>query len=191
MNSSNNDGRLKNAWIAALAVAALAIVPACVSGGSGDSTSDGGSSASSGGSSGAGGGKADGSGGGTGGDADASLEDAGPTFALPTGCAPAGERFVCNPLSNEGCSASESCDYGLDEYFTCFPGPNEVDEDGACDYVAGPYCKSGLTCDTPGPDETAGVCKKHCCSNDDCPSPQTCAVFDPEFGTLGVCRSPR
>jgi len=114
-------------------------------------------------------------------------EDAGPTFALPAGCAPADMRFLCNPLTNEGCATGEACDYGLDEYFQCFPGPNDVDEGGACDLEAGPFCKAGWTCDTPTPDETSGVCHRHCCSDGDCPAPQTCATFEPEFGTLGVC----
>jgi hypothetical protein len=38
-----------------------------------------------------------------------------------------------------------------------------------------------LTCDS-------GVCRRHCCSDDDCEASQRCQASDAEFGTLGICQ---
>jgi len=116
--------------------------------------------------------------------------DAGLHHDLPQGCVPDDMQFACNPVTNEGCddSAGEACEYGMEEYFTCFPAPNDVDEGGACDWETGPYCAPTLTCDPTTPGETAGVCRRHCCSDGDCESGQSCEAYDPDFGTLGACR---
>lgn len=105
------------------------------------------------------------------------------TIELPSGCAASDMRFVCNPVTNEGCDtdAGEACEYGLEDYFTCYPAPNDVEEGGACDWEQGPYCAPSLTCDS-------GVCRRHCCSDDDCEAPQRCQASDGEFGSLGVCQ---
>ena len=179
----------RDALLAAALAALWAVTPACVSGGGDDtSSSDAGSSGSGGSGHTGGAAGAAGDAGTEGGSGGTSPEqDAGPVFDLPTGCAPADSHFACNPLTNEGCDAGEACDYGLDDYFTCYPGPNDVDEGGACDLEQGPFCKAGMTCDTPGPDVTSGVCAHHCCASTDCAAPQACDTYDPEFGTLGVC----
>lgn len=119
--------------------------------------------------------------GGPGGKADDGSEDL--TIQLPSGCAPSDMRFACNAVTNEGCDtgAGEACEYGLDEYFTCYPAPNDVEEGGACDWEQGPYCAPSLTCDS-------GVCRRHCCSDDDCEASQRCQASDAEFGTLGICQ---
>jgi len=167
-------------------------VSACTSTGADDAAPDSGTSGGSGGSA---GGKADtgnaGSAvGGAGGEQlDADLvEDSNPTIELPSSCAPSDIRFLCNPITNEGCEPGETCDYGLSEYFECTLIETTAGEGEPCDMHAGPFCHAGWTCDTPGPEDTAGVCHKHCCSSDDCVAPQTCETFDPEFGTLGICR---
>lgn len=172
-------------------VAAFALCLACSSGGEGTPDRDGGSSGSGGTGSNTGGTGGGGTGGSSaGGAAGEGLPDAGGTLELPANCAPSDMRFVCNPMTNEGCdvSAGEACDYGLDDYFTCFPAPNDVAEGGACDWEQGPFCKPTLTCDFSDPETPNGVCRRHCCEDTDCKSPQTCEVFDPEFGKLGVCR---
>lgn len=119
--------------------------------------------------------------GGPGGKADDGSED--PSLQLPSGCAPSDMRFACNPVTNEGCDtdAGEACEYGLEDYFTCYPAPNDVEEGGACDWEQGPYCAPSLTCDS-------GVCRRHCCSDDDCAAPQRCEASSVEFGALGVCQ---
>ena len=88
--------------------------------------------------------------------------DAGPQLRLPSGCAPSEMAFACNPITNEGCNdaAGEACEYGIEEYFTCFPAPNDVPEGGACDWEDGPFCQPGHTCDFTNLDGTAGVCRK-------------------------------
>lgn len=113
-----------------------------------------------------------------------------PSFVLPEGCVPDDMRFACNPVTNEGCEGvqGEACEYGLDEYFNCFPAPNEVEEGGACNWESGPYCQATLTCDASDPLNPEGVCRRHCCSDADCAAPETCHASDPTFGTLGVCR---
>jgi hypothetical protein len=170
-------------------VTALALCLSCSSGGEGTPDRDGGSSGSGGTGSSTGG---TGGTGGTsaGGAAGEGVPDAGATLELPASCAPSDMRFVCNPMTNEGCddSAGEACDYGLDDYFTCYPAPNDVAEGGACDWEQGPYCEPLLTCDFSDPETPTGVCRRHCCADTDCKSPQKCEVFNPEFGTLGVCR---
>lgn len=131
-----------------------------------------------------------GSAGGAAGAAGQFVPDSGANLPLPAGCVPDGMGFVCNPVTNEGCDASagEACEYGIDEYFTCYPPPNDVEEGGACDWEQGPFCAATLSCDFDDPDSPSGVCRRHCCTNDDCEPPETCQAFDPEFGTLGVCR---
>ena len=98
--------------------------------------------------------------------------------------------FACNPITNEGCNdaAGEACEYGIEEYFTCFPAPNDVPEGGACDWEDGPFCQPGHTCDFTNLDGTAGVCRKNCCAKADCESPETCVPYDDSFGTLGICK---
>lgn len=181
------------AWLLSVAVAA-----ACSSGGDGAPSRDAGVSDTGSGSdateTGGSGGSAGtaGSGGSGATEQDAALEapDTGANLDLPTGCAPEGTGYVCNPVTNAGCdsAAGEACEYGIEEYFTCYPAPNDVAEGGACDWEAGPWCEATLTCDPISPDSTAGVCRRHCCSDTDCESPETCTPNDPEFGTLGVCR---
>ena len=153
-------------------------------GGGGDSSATGGSGGGDAGDSGSAGSAAN--------DGDAALEapDTGANLDLPTGCAPDEMGFVCNPVNNVGCdsAAGEACEYGIEEYFMCYPAPNDVAEGGACDWELGPYCQATLTCDPSSPESTSGVCRRHCCSDTDCESPETCVANDAEFGTLGVCR---
>lgn len=113
-----------------------------------------------------------------------------PVLEMPEGCVPSDMRFDCIPMTNEGCdtAAGEACEYGLDQYFTCYEAPNDVAEGGACNWESGPYCEIGLTCDFADPENPSGVCRRHCCANSDCDSPETCVPTDAEFGTLGVCR---
>jgi len=134
------------------------------------------------------GGKADDGTGAIGGAAGQGTEE--PSLVLPDGCAPGDMRFECNPITNEGCdtNANEACEYGLDGYFTCYPAPNDVDEGGACNWEQGPFCSPSLTCDFADPSNPTGICRRHCCADEDCAAPERCQPFDSEFGTLGTCR---
>jgi hypothetical protein len=117
------------------------------------------------------------------------IVEAGPDLEMPTGCVPSDMTVVCNPVTNEGCdsAAGEACEYGIEEYFMCFPAPNDVDEGGACNWEEGPWCKATFVCSSDDPESPSGVCRRPCCSDADCGS-KSCVVADPEFGTLGICR---
>ncbi len=108
---------------------------------------------------------------------------------MPTGCAPSDLTVVCNPVTNEGCdsAAGEACEFGIEEYFMCFPAPNDVEEGGACNWEEGPWCKATLLCVSSDPESPSGVCQRACCSDEDCGS-KSCVATDPEFGTLGICK---
>ncbi len=72
----------------------------------------------------------------------------------------------CNPATNEGCAAGETCSWmnkwGVDG-FTCEPDGTEA-EGAACTQrdAEGPYCGPGFRC-------FKGNCVPYCCSGDDCP----------------------
>ncbi|HNS98481.1 MAG TPA: hypothetical protein PKL73_16130 [Polyangiaceae bacterium] len=164
----------------------------CSSGSSSPSRDNGGNVGGKGGSGGSGAGGATG---GTGGVADAGGEDvegvleAGPDREMPKDCIPNDMKVVCNPLTNEGCdtAAGEACEFGVEEIFVCFPPPNDVQEGGACNWEEGPWCMPTLICDYENEEDPTGVCRKPCCSNDDCGS-KSCVPMDPEFGSFGTCQ---
>ncbi len=69
--------------------------------------------------------------------------------ALPSGCWTA--ETECNPLTNEGCSPGNSCDYAEDDsgykfVVACFGGDNVMGPGDPCDNVNGPFCKPTLHC---------------------------------------------
>ncbi len=113
-------------------------------------------------------------------------------YLLPAGCVPPGKKFACNPVSNDGCNqeSGEACDDDTKGGFTCYPPPNEVDEDGDCNDKEGPSCAPGLSCDTPGDSHPDGVCRRLCCTAADCSRAQAkrCVPVDPEYGTFGFCK---
>ena len=175
---------MRRSFLSLLAALALA---GCVSGGESSSRRDGGASddGATGGSGGLGG-----TGASDGGGSDATVVDSGEHVKLPTECAPATDRFVCNPLTNEGCdsTAGEACEYGIEQLFVCYPAPNDAEEGAACDWANGPFCKATLTCDSPSDVDTVGVCRRHCCDNTDCKATETCEATDAEYGAIGICR---
>jgi hypothetical protein len=65
----------------------------------------------------------------------------------------------CNPVTNAGCSASQTCDMST-EGFNCFPA-GTADTCEACDVENGPYCASGGVC-------VDNACARYCCTDADC-----------------------
>lgn len=112
--------------------------------------------------------------------------------ALPESCVKTGTiGFDCNPVANTGCKSGEDCDLGSDgtsSVFTCFPS-DTVDEGGACDNQAGPWCKGKMHCDQDG-EGGPGKCAYMCCGNSDCiGTAKTCEAIAPtEVGTFGLCK---
>jgi hypothetical protein len=111
-------------------------------------------------------------------------------YSLPAGCAPAGQKYSCDPFTNAGCRAAddEVCDDDDDDAFACFADSDKVKEGGKCNDNDGPSCGVGMTCDTLSESDPRGTCRKFCCSNANCSPPKKCVVLDPNFGTLGVCK---
>ena len=106
-------------------------------------------------------------------------------YTLPPGCAPAGTKLQCNPLTNAGCDRTkdEACDDDERGGFGCYPGPNAVDEGGKCDDEEG--CRGGLGCDMDDDDDD-GVCARYCCKDSDCGT-KKCVATNKAFGSLGFC----
>jgi len=96
--------------------------------------------------------------------------------------APSDTSGVCNPITNEGCAAGESCDISPNG-FVCYDSGNThaICEDcgAAGDNV---FCVEGLTC--------IGKCAKFCCDDGDC-GDGTCQkgafMANPE---VGYCVTP-
>ena len=107
-------------------------------------------------------------------------------FSLPAGCW-TGATPKCQPLTNEGCTGTDACDYGLDgsnvPSLTCWNGSNALDVGDACDDAAGDWCKPKLHCTNVG-------CAHFCCTAADCSSGANCVAIDAQRGTLGSCLIP-
>ena len=111
-------------------------------------------------------------------------------YALPPGCGPRAATFSCNPVTNEGCVTrkGEACDDDEDGGYRCYPAPNEVKEGGECNDRDGPSCEARLACDNGRNGGPNGICRRLCCSAEECGSEKLCEAIDPEFGSLGFCR---
>ncbi|HTJ81170.1 MAG TPA: hypothetical protein VL400_05580 [Polyangiaceae bacterium] len=89
----------------------------------------------------------------------------------------------CNPVTNEGCMAGETCD--LSGNFKCLPlTGTEAAVCGACDNFNDQFCGVGLTCDSYS---DTGKCFRYCCTDADCGSGNTCVAYY-ALG-VGVCMS--
>jgi hypothetical protein len=112
------------------------------------------------------------------------VADAGP-FGFPESCVrPDAVVVQCDPRTNTGCPPGMACDLAENAGqvgFVCFP-EGAVPAGGACDGVAGPYCRPTLHC---GP----GTCTRFCCTSADCAAPTPeCGLYDPiRVGTFGWC----
>ncbi len=84
----------------------------------------------------------------------------------------------CNPISNEGCSGGDACDFNEAGVFTCFPPDNVEPVCAKCD-SSGPYCAPGLAC-------LESTCMVYCCDDADCGG-GTCDKPSIGAGQLGVC----
>lgn len=111
-------------------------------------------------------------------------------YTLAAGCAPAGAKFSCNPLTNAGCNSAEDevCDDDDHDAFACFPESERGKEGAECDDKEGPGCAAGMTCDPATKGDSRGTCRKFCCTHGDCSTPKKCVTLDREFGSLGVCK---
>jgi hypothetical protein len=71
---------------------------------------------------------------------------------------------TCNPVTNEGCTGGETCDYDISsKRFICWGGSNVVAICGQCNGAVGPFCAPGETCGF-------GHCQRYCCDSGDCGS---------------------
>ncbi len=106
------------------------------------------------------------------------------SFATGTGAGGAPATFTCNPVTNQGCQAGETCDVDYQHLaFVCYGGQSTLDLCASC----GPaklYCHAGATC-------VGGTCLKFCCENVDCAAGATCdKTVLPKFGMgqVGLCK---
>ncbi len=107
--------------------------------------------------------------------------------AAPSGGACIAEYLLlghdCNPVTNEGCMAGETCD--LDGNFKCAPlVGGEAALCGACDNANAQYCGLGMTCDSYA---DVGKCFRYCCTDADCGGSNTCVAYGSLY--VGVCMS--
>jgi hypothetical protein len=70
---------------------------------------------------------------------------------------------ACNPVTNQGCTGKDACDFD-GASFQCQPPPNNAPTCGMCGEGSGPYCKAGNTCAVQG----ATKCARYCCDDGDC-----------------------
>lgn len=106
--------------------------------------------------------------------------------------------FLCNPVTNDGCGDSESCDVSGFTDFICY-SDNTAPLCGACDQSNenGPFCQKGGTCYAPDPNEPQGAgtltqCARYCCNDADCGGANCTKTFmgQPWFQqapSIGVC----
>ncbi len=92
----------------------------------------------------------------------------------PGFCAVANDTitFACNPVSNEGCTATQACDVFGSMDFSCYDN-NTAGAGEACNQQNGPYCKTNLTCFKPDPNAADGTgtlasCARYCCTDAQC-----------------------
>ena len=99
-----------------------------------------------------------------------------------------GYPFLCNPVTNEGCSAGEECIFnGRDSEYDCLGpfgtqplcAPCEEFADLATDATS---CAFGGGC-------YHGECARYCCDDADCPG-GACVHEKGPFATLGFCQAP-
>ena len=108
--------------------------------------------------------------------------------------------FLCNPVTNDGCPDTQSCDVSGFTNFECYQG-NTAGICEACNQGApsGPFCQTGLTCYAPDPNEPQGAgtlteCARYCCDDTDCDG-ATCVkstADGPWFQqapSIGVCQN--
>jgi hypothetical protein len=87
----------------------------------------------------------------------------------------------CNPVTNDGCMAGETCD--LNGNFKCAAlAGGEAALCGACDNANSQYCGLGMTCDSYG---DTGKCFRYCCTDADCGTGNTCIAYGALY--VGVC----
>jgi hypothetical protein len=95
-------------------------------------------------------------------------------------CAAACSEKLCNPVTNEGCSAAggEACDIAGDGSFVCQPPVNNTPRCGDCSSA---FCVAGTTCN---PKDL--TCARYCCADTDCGSGacDLAVLHDPK---VGIC----
>lgn len=81
---------------------------------------------------------------------EATAADPPPGADPPAGCWTE-NAASCNPLTNEGCSAGDACDFGpgddsVEPVLGCFGGDNSQGPGQSCDNALGPWCMPGYHC---------------------------------------------
>ncbi len=110
-------------------------------------------------------------------------EDAGAQQLAGDPCS-ADNPWDCEPVGAESCPEGSACDYGQHQGawgFFCYTDATEI-EGASCDEQDGPWCTSGLSC-------VEGVCRRYCCSDEDCQS-TGCEPLSWDYvegGELGIC----
>lgn len=112
------------------------------------------------------------------------------TFDLPPGCViDPYFLLLCDPVTNQGCvNDGEACDWAGGG-MKCWPDGNTQNPGATCNANLNQFCVPGYTCDGATNQTPIGVCKKYCCSAQDCDG-GACKPFDVQLGTLGVCGPP-
>ncbi len=98
--------------------------------------------------------------------------------------------WSCNPATNEGCTAGQSCYWKKDDsgfqVFACVDNASMAEGD-PCNTAENLICQGGLAC-------YQGTCIKNCCGNDDCAGLETNCNYrqrlgdNIEGGELGLCK---
>ncbi|MBK7582897.1 MAG: hypothetical protein IPI67_22215 [Myxococcales bacterium] len=109
-----------------------------------------------------------------------------PNLPLPAGCVNANFKTPCNPVTNEGCTGAESCDY-VSGGVKCYPDGNTEPADAPCDTKNNKFCVPKYHCDGASEAQPIGVCKHFCCADTDCAAGVKCVAASANIGTLGVC----
>ncbi len=92
---------------------------------------------------------------------------------------------VCDPVTNEGCDATqgEACRLDSDGKTSCHTGANDQPPGEWCDQTSR-FCQPGYHCGA------SIKCEQYCCSDADCTGGGTCTALMASVGTLGTCGVP-
>lgn len=111
-----------------------------------------------------------------------------------------GPGIQCNPITNEGCPATQVCDSSEDSTgvvtgFMCFSGNGTAATCAPCnDNGPATTCAPGGTCFTYDGEISVAACARYCCTNADCGSglcttidSSDISLYGPLAPMVGVC----
>jgi hypothetical protein len=96
-------------------------------------------------------------------------------------------EILCNPVTNEPCTAGNACDSAVDMDmnfvgFQCYGGQNTGELCEPCNAQEQEFCVGGLAC-------IESKCTRYCCTDADCGEDSEClpAGYDDASPDLGFC----